>query len=413
MLASAERELLLLCARQDLRGQLRDRAEELFRLPLNWKELSQTAWRHGIAPLLFKHVRSFASEFIPETAFNGLRQMYVGSAFRGHVHSAALQEVERCFARHHLEVIALKGAALSRSLYRDVALRPFADIDLLVPESQIDAAKAALGEIGYALAPELLSETLNRKYHFNLPLARRAPVPVHIELHWRLTDPFTTIHFNHDGLFARAKIDPRLGSRILAKEDDLVYLAAHLDSHGYFNRIVLSGNANLDMFCLHELSADRLIWFTDLHEIILGQIDWTVVIENARTANALDALATTLQLGRRLLGTPVPDDLLTHQPSTATSWPRRKLGDRIVRLTNDEAGGNATARHLGRHLLATRRGFELRAVRLIDLWQYIFWRSHGRRGGYLHHVAAACARCGKKLFELCYQHARLILGARA
>ncbi len=309
MFDNNERELLLLCARQELPDSLGGRAKELLGGRLDWNALAQMAWRHGTAPLLFKHAQSLGSESVRRSDLHALRRMYVRSAFRNRIHFAALQEIQCCFASRDIEMIALKGAALSSTVYRDAALRPFADIDLLIPENSLDASKAALREIGYELAPELLSEKLNRKYHFNVPFARRAPAPIHVELHWRLTDPFTTFRFDHGGLFARSEVDDRVGTRILSREDNLVYLAAHLDAHGYLNRVALFEKVKLDIFCLHELSGDRLIWFTDLHEIILQNVDWSLALERARAADAVEAFTVTLQMACRLLGTPVPDDL--------------------------------------------------------------------------------------------------------
>ena len=317
-------------------------------------------------------------------------------------HLAAIGELLNRFASDKIDIVLLKGAALAPTLYRELALRPFADIDLLVGENQIDIAKQILTGAGYEIAPELLSEKFNRKYHVNLPFVRSGPKPVHIELHWKLSDPFSEIAFDHAGLFARAqrtKIAER-PAQVLTIEDELIYLATHLDNHGYLNRTAVN-RAHSSEFVFDELSGDRLIWFTDLHEIIsAGGLSWETILDRARAANASNTLAVTLRLLRALLGTEISTGILDQLPLRNVRWPERKLAAYVLSLVDLPEKRSRSRELFRRKFLTTRKGFELRLVRLIDVWEYVFPARSDLQKPYLVHVLGAMSRCINMLTEL-------------
>jgi hypothetical protein len=406
MLGEAERSLILICARQTLPEALVERARAILRGPLAWEEMVEAASRHGVAPLLFRNLEGLgATGNVAPERLHPLRQAYVRASFRNQTHYASIAEILRRFMGDRLEIILLKGAALARTVYHDPALRPFADIDLLVPEKRIDDAKETLLGLDYEIAHELLSEEFNRKYHNNLPFVRRLPQPVHVELHWRLSDPFSLTVFDHDSLFQRARRLEMAGgvARVLEQEDQFVYLAAHLDNHGYLNRIIVERDASAEL-ALHELSGDRLIWFTDIHELIEQGLHWVNVLDFARSARASDALAVSLRLLQSLLGTPIPDAVFAKLPLPEPAWPERMVGNYVISLTKKPVSDISPVR-FRRRFLSTRKGFELRLIRLLDLWQYVFPKPALVEKFYPLHVCAALARCIGMLLELVWWRA--------
>lgn len=403
MLTDRERELILICARQELPEALQERAAKLLREPLEWDALVAEAWRHGVLPLVFRHVRALGGAEIPAQAMHQMRQGYVRAAVRNQAHFQAIALLLEQFAAAGVEVILLKGAALAQLVYRDPALRPFADIDLLVREDRLDDAKSALLQANYELSPELLSERFNRKYHANLPFVRIGDRPVHIELHWKLSDAFSGIRFDHDLLFAHAR-PTAISSRaalVLSAEDELIYLATHLDNHGYLNHALLQRASGTGLL-FDELSGNRLIWFTDLHELLSGQsLDSSLIRDRAARAHAGNAVAVTLHWLQRLLGTKVDPELLRELPRTTPRWPERAVGGLVTRLVSQSHSGSRGRDLFRRKLLATRKGFELRLIRLIDLWDYVFPRRGALRSStYIAHVCAALTDCAAMFWEL-------------
>ncbi len=402
MLSTFESDLIRLSARQKLSGDAIERIRETLAGSLQWDALIETAWRHGVAPLLFHHLQEAdRARAVPPKILDRLRQAYVRSAFRYRTHSATLADIFPRFRLRGVDLILLKGAALAPAIYRDGALRPYGDIDLLVRSRDVEAARKILGEASFLIAPGLLSEKFSRKYHVNLPFVRAAPPPVHIELHWRLTDRFSAAQFDHEDLFARAQSIPLLSGEGtgLSPEDELIYLATHLDNHGYLNRAILAGG-DIVPLTLHELSGNRLIWFTDLHELIVSDgFDWSKVLEQASTSQASGPLGVSLRLVRHLLDTPIDQTILQALPLTKSSWPKRKVSEYAVTLARSATRGRE--QHFWRNkVLATRKGFELRLIRLVDIWQYLFPARANVTQRYRDHVCGAFVECGKMFFEL-------------
>ena len=405
MLTDAEAELLLVCARQSLTTECRQRAIELLEQPLRWRAVTGDASRHGVAPLLFHHLETLQqTATVRPEHMHLFRQAYVRAAFRSRIHEEAIAELLARFKENGIKITLLKGAGLARTVYRDPALRPFADIDLLAAENDIDRAKEILVRAGYVIAPELLSEKFNRSYHTNLPFVRVDPVPVHIELHWKLSDRFSDYRFDEVGAAQRAFVS-RSGDNqapVFLPEDNLVYLAAHLHNHGYLNAV--AARNDFRAFVLHPLSGNRLIWFTDLHELIVAGLDWTAVTERAKTANATGALAVSLRLLTLMIGTRIDPDMLRELAMPPVRWPKRVLARYVFSLAKTEPA-SAAAQRFENQLLSTRRGFELRLVRLFDLWEYVFRRGHSpNHPAEPMHSARALARLGNMFLKLVYYH---------
>lgn len=389
-----EDQVLLNCARQEMPPELAAATRDLLASSsLDWPRLLENAWRHGVASLLHRHLSAQAlASLVPNESKDALRQYYVRAAFRSQTHLAALNELLEACEKEHVPVVLLKGAALCLTTYRAPALRPFADIDLLVSEADVDPAIRVLGSCGYSLAPELISAELSRKFHSNLPLVKPGDRPVHVELHWRLTDRFSGYAFAEIDLWQRARRAAVGQSHALVLEphDVIIYLAAHLDKHGYLNQ-ALAGRDDAATWVLDELSANRLIWFSDLHEIITGNsIDWQLIEQRCDEADLREVVGSTLMLLHDLLGTEGIPDILTRHVRPRFSK-RFALG-----LAVDVAQSEQRRAFFRRHILATRKGFELRLVRLLDLWSYIF----PRRSRSIGHSVAAIAQCAQLFFAL-------------
>ena len=158
-----------------------------------------------------------------------------------------------------------------------------------------------------------------------------------------------------------------------------MYLALHLDKHGYLNRGVV-GSGRERAFALDGLSANRLIWFTDLHEVCERHrgLDWDAVAERSRTWGMADPVGTSLAMLMTLLGTNVDDGALKALGGATAGWFRRWLAGQ---LCHSGCGARDRARDFVRRMmLPTRKDFELRLVRLLDIGEFLF-PARGSRPG--------------------------------
>lgn len=150
--------------------------------------------------------------------------------------------------------IVLKGPAVALR-YPDPALRPYADVDLLVPESELDPWGAALVRLGFR-GPDADQARAARLLHHHLVYYRDA-IPV--ELHWRLFAAREARALDHAALAAESAPDARMGGLLVPSlAAQLVVLGVHLAHHSLDDR--------------------KLMWLLDL--ITLGEAD---AVERARS----------------------------------------------------------------------------------------------------------------------------------
>ena len=82
-----------------------------------------------------------------------------------------------------IDMLLLKGAALVLSYYQNHALRPMADVDLVIPRTRLDEALSILARLGWRFAREPDRDMIR----FHHALQCFGPDGGEIDLHWRVT----------------------------------------------------------------------------------------------------------------------------------------------------------------------------------------------------------------------------------
>ena len=401
MLTPVEQRLILQCARQTPSQELMASTRQLLTQSLRWDRVLRAAWQHGVAPLLYKNLKTLGTEeIVPETIQRQLLMLYHRTAYQNRFLLENLAEILRSFVQERVEVLVLKGGYLSQHIYSDAATRPFLDLDLLIHREDRQRAKELLLALGYELVPGILSEGLAWNYHFNFPFSRKGKVNAVVELHWNLTDTFSGAHLAIDSFWSRAHFADLCGQRVrvLCPEDLVIHLGAHLAMHGYLNRaIVEEGEAAVGMF--HPFSENRLIWLVDLYEIAVRygeRLDWRAAVSRAKEGRADEALLTTLALVNALFGKAVSPGILTAFPPIRSNWVEKRVLRWLLTHPAEEPGGpGAEASFFKRLLLPKRADVQFRLIRLLSVWEYVF-PSFGRL-----HASQAPAR-SRALFVAAY-----------
>jgi hypothetical protein len=149
--------------------------------------------------------------------------------------------------------ILLKGPAVADRFYPDPGLRPFVDLDLLVPRDALAAGVAALRGAGFEPLQEFRPGYAERHGH-DVHLARRGGgAAIDVELHWRLGDDDAANGFSH-ALLAPAATEIEVAGApvaVPAVEHQLLGLAIHLLSDrakrlGWVQDLRLAGAAASD-----------------------------------------------------------------------------------------------------------------------------------------------------------------------
>ena len=285
--------------------------------PDDWRLLATTARREGVAPLLY-YILNEASWVtdVPLDAQSELRQSYYVTAAR----SLLIYQELSCILTalysfpHHPPIIVLKGAALAITLYPSIALRPMADLDLLVGRQHLEVAVQAMQSLGYREVYPGMSRELNRLADLHVQMRGGPNQGVTVELHWNLVGGNTdwrkppldwfwnqTEPFDLRGLSdSLASPLPHTSTPLLALTPTahLLYLAAHL---------VLQ----------HGGGQSRLRWFYDLHLMISryeNRLHWDELLARAREFRWVVALCAALQGTQNRFATPMPGGFLDALP---------------------------------------------------------------------------------------------------
>lgn len=150
----AEHELLLECVRHSLGRSDVGSIRRLFGNNVDWSYLIRSAIRHQVLPLLHRALvdAETAGPAIAPTAQRRTVQHELDTRIsRNRELAAELIRLVHLAARTGLALLPFKGAVLACDIYGDLALRQFADVDLLVASSHSDAAGEFLRSVGYEL----------------------------------------------------------------------------------------------------------------------------------------------------------------------------------------------------------------------------------------------------------------------
>ncbi|MFN8625256.1 MAG: nucleotidyltransferase family protein [Candidatus Binatia bacterium] len=243
---------------------------------LDWKEVIRVARAGRIAPLLHGVLRNEIC--VPAEARRGFRRAYLTNAQHNLV---LLRELETAIAALDavgVPSIVLKGGALAKVVYHNIALRTLMDVDLLIHREHFDTAVRRLAQRGFT-PRRAETRTGAAGYENELLLTKPGAVPVPLELHWSLFDsPYYQQRLNLDACWRQA-VPFALGERqalMLDPVSQLLHLCGHI--------------------VLHHGGAD-LLWENDIAEVVAlngPTLDWSALLDRAAAFDLVIAVQRML-----------------------------------------------------------------------------------------------------------------------
>jgi hypothetical protein len=262
--------------------------------PISGEELVEYAVREGIGPALFKAPQIDPLPRAP------LHKLYAATGLRNEIMLAELGRLLEQLAAAGIDVIVLKGAALIGLLYRDSALRPMTDIDLLVRPNQVEAAAELLHGEGYRIEGPTREIGQILAYENELLLTKQTALPALlpefvVELHWHLFDSPHHQHAIDLAWFWEERTEIGVGDRsipVLAPSAQLIHLAGHLALH-------------------HQHRG--LLWQYDIYRLLQDwgpALAWPEILEQARACELIGPLRDVLSDLAARWRAPVPPAVL-------------------------------------------------------------------------------------------------------
>jgi hypothetical protein len=234
------------------------------------------AARHGLSAIVIDSLTSPPPDLVQDA------QAQISAGLKNK--SLTLAVVDQ-LALAQITPILLKGYALARRLYAEHPLaRPATDVDLLVHPHELDTTALALSKLGLQFRQDdSLHDPFEEHHHLSY-VGKRGLV----EVHFRLFTGFGGGVFDDLSLQARAiasTLDGR-AIRLLAPEDEFLYLATHAANHAFL----------------------RLSWLVDLQRYLERRppLDWSLMATRAHAAGFHTAVCTSLQLLELLFKVELP-----------------------------------------------------------------------------------------------------------
>ncbi len=297
-----EAQVLLACARLELTGAERDGLAQALATGLDWDWLLELAERHGLRPLLYRHLDALASGLVPRRVLVDLWTHHERRALTNQLMAQELLRILALFDHAGIAALPYKGPALAASLYGDLALREFGDLDILLRPQELLAAKALLRSQGYHplydLKPAVEAAFLASRAQYHLVMVH-GESSIAVELHWmtdpdfpveRITDDRWWAELGHSGM-GQGRV------RCFSNRELLLVLCLHGSKHYWTG----------------------LGWLVDVAELTRKQsrADWDWMLGQARAMACERRLALGLHLAGELLGAALPADVRRHVAAVA------------------------------------------------------------------------------------------------
>jgi len=201
--------------------------------------VTESIEQHGIGPLVYPRLSD--DSWPIRTA---LRDVAIRAAAAESRRLDDLRALLAVLAERGIRVVIIKGTALAYDLYPAPELRPRGDTDLLIAESDLDALRALMNDLGYATQLTSGDSLAVRQQSFS----RGGHV---YDVHWDVCNsPVLREALPAAEVIRRAIAVPRIAANALAP--------SHVDA--------------LLLACIHRVvhhhDNERLIWLYDIHLLL-------------------------------------------------------------------------------------------------------------------------------------------------
>lgn len=298
-----EHDLLLCCARTHLNTKTVETIRTLVQTKIKWNYLIQTASNHGLMPLLYYSLSKISSDKIPEEVLNSLKKRFYENLAHNLARSAELQRILALLAVSNIAAIPFKGPIMAVLVYKDLALRQFIDLDLLIHQRDAFRVKDLFLNSGYKRVD--LFTISNDKRVSGIPLTYAQELvylrsaceycftkqdnTVTVEPHWRLIPRKFGISLNQEHLWHRTQEISLEGTKVITfSAEDTLLIACLNGAKDRWN--------SLKIVC-------------DVAELIHAYptLNWVMLLQQTKEIGCKRILLIGLLLASDLLSAKLPD----------------------------------------------------------------------------------------------------------
>lgn len=271
--------------------------------PIEWDLLLRQARRGVLLAKLATLLQPWLDQ-VPAGPRHHLQAALLTAARQAKLMHWEVDRIQAALRPLGVEPILLKGAAYLMAGLPASRGRVFGDVDILVPKARIGDIEAALMAQGWAFEEELdaYDERYYRDWMHEIPPLTHEHRGSSLDVHHTILPPTARSPVNTAALFEDTRELPGVpGVHVLGPVTMLLHSAAHLFHEGELEKGLR------DLFDLDAL----------LRDFGRDAAFWTALVPRARELGLGRPLHHALRYTSRLLGTPIPQDVLRQASADA------------------------------------------------------------------------------------------------
>lgn len=331
---------------------------------IDWGYLLRAASANRLEGIVFNALdRLGMLEAVPGAARLALEERYRRVVETVLVYLRHAQDLSARFSAAGLRMAVLRGPALGLTIYPKPYLRPFHDLDLLVPREELAGAKEILAAAGFLPEAGLLPDRYFEKHHLHLRRVHGQTRAI-AEIHWAFDHPYAPTLVEIGALLARGRPAGPPGAPLVVLDpaDSLVTLCLHLRKHCVFLD-ALRAEEDFPSLLIGERA---LLWLADIDRAARGMdaAGWERARERAREWQLREALESCRLAAERVWSGG------GREPGAAAAlsrWERAAARRRIALLRGEGGKGR-----FDRFLFGLRADTIFRPVRGLELAGCLF-----------------------------------------
>lgn len=284
-----ELSLLLACGRTRVEQGDADRIRSLVPKQRDWDSLIQISMSHGLMPLLYENLRTHAVDLVPQDTTLRLKGLYEKNAARSIFLTAELHRILNLFESEGVEGMPYKGPSIAMSIYGNLSLRQFSDLDILVRQHDVWRSHELLISLGYQPHFKITKRQLPAflKLGYVQSFSRDQGRSI-VELHWAIASRFFMFALDTNRFWSRLVQMNLMGKQVMAPipEDLMLILCVH---------------GAKDLW-------ERLEWICGIAEMIRkhDDLNWDGVVQEAKDSGAERILYLGCYLAREFFEVELP-----------------------------------------------------------------------------------------------------------
>lgn len=190
---------------------------------------------HGFAGLLYQRVEglSQSESKVLKGSIKTWRKIALINEATALVRYEAVEALLRLAKKHDVQVLLMKGLALSYQVYPTPGCRPSSDVDILVNEKDLDTIKLIFVELGYRL--ENSTEKSLLSFQFSALQDSDTGHTLVFDIHYRISNSSQyERYFDFDSLYEKSTVIPQfddIQAKGLSVADAYTFACVHLQGH--------------------------------------------------------------------------------------------------------------------------------------------------------------------------------------